>query len=130
MKTTNEITQSEIAQFLPAASPDCIRVNADNILPNPKPKYDKKTTLGKAVQGEKSGVERIKVSFTLYRIKLLDPDNAAGSVKDLLDGLRHSGLIADDDWKSIRLSTGQEKVNHFAEEKTVVKIKYPTKKIK
>lgn len=52
---------------------------------------------------------RIGVRFVLFRNRLLDPDNAAGSVKDLLDGLRRAALIPEDDWHTITLQVEQVK---------------------
>lgn len=93
---------------------------------NPKPKRHKATALGAAVRGEKEGVQRTRIRFTGFRVKPLDPDNFAGSVKDLLDGLRHSGLIhGDEPWRII-LETEQVKVGSFKEEKTMIEIDTPT----
>ncbi len=78
--------------------------------------------LGAAVQGKTQGMERTRVCFIGYRCKPLDPDNFAGSVKDLLDGLRHSGLIYGDEVWRIALETRQEKVSHYTQEKTVIEI--------
>lgn len=94
----------------------------DRPLPNAKPQRHKAPALGGAVQGEANGPGRARVRFTGYRVRPLDPDNFAGSVKDLLDGLRHAGLISGDEpWKII-LETEQVKVATFAEEKTVITI--------
>ena len=68
---------------------------------------------------------RVVVRFTGYRVKPLDPDNFAGSVKDLLDGLRHASLIKGDEWWRIKLETDQVKVAHFTDECTHIEIEYP-----
>lgn len=75
--------------------------------------------------GEAKSVGRVRVCFRGYRVRPLDPDNFAGSVKDCLDYLRHAGLIPEDDWWSIRLETEQVKVAHFKDEKTVIEIYDP-----
>jgi len=49
------------------------------------------------------------VSIMLHRKRLLDPDNAAGSIKGCLDGLRDSGLIYDDSGRWILLTVDQVK---------------------
>lgn len=81
--------------------------------------------LGSPVPGAKKSTRRITVRFTGYRVRPLDPDNFAGGVKDLLDGLRYAGLIPGDEAWRIRLKTDQEQVDHFTEEKTVIEIIYP-----
>ena len=68
---------------------------------------------------------RIRVRFVGRRVRPLDPDNFAGSVKDALDGLRHVGLIDGDEPWRIVLETEQEKVRHREEEETVIIITYP-----
>jgi Holliday junction resolvase RusA-like endonuclease len=85
--------------------------------------------LGSAIQRKKDGlglaVGRIEVRFTLFRVRCLDPDNAAASTKNLLDGLRHSGLLSEDNPWTIRLQVEQEKVKSFDQEKTEIEINYP-----
>jgi hypothetical protein len=87
-----------------------------------KPKRHKTPALGGAIQGEASGFQRPIVSFTGYRVKPLDPDNFAGSVKDLLDGLRHAQIIHGDEPWQIEFRTTQEKVKHYKDEKTVIEV--------
>jgi hypothetical protein len=91
-------------------------------LPNPKPKQNKAAALGATVRGEKKGVRRTRVRFVGYRVKPLDPDNFAGSCKDLLDGLRHAGLISGDEPWRIIFETEQEKVAHYKDERTEIEI--------
>lgn len=92
---------------------------------HPKPKRNKASALGSAIQREMCSNERTRIRFTGRRVRPLDPDNFAGGVKDLLDGLRHSGIISGDEpWKII-LETNQEKVNHFYEEETIIQIITP-----
>jgi Holliday junction resolvase RusA-like endonuclease len=67
---------------------------------------------------------RVRVSFTLYRVRLLDPDNKYASVKLLLDAIRHAGAIEDDNEKVIELSVTQVKVKTYVAEGTKVSIKY------
>jgi len=91
-------------------------------LPNPEPKRHQTAALGGANEGEEESLSRIIVRFTGCRVRPLDPDNFAGSVKDLLDGLRHAGLIPGDEPWRIKLETEQVKVRQFAEEKTIIEI--------
>ena len=100
------------------AAQDC----AGSKIPDAKPKRDKTPTLGTAIQREAEGVQRTRVKFVGYRVKPLDADNFAGSVKDLLDGLRHANLLYDDSPTHITLETEQVKVAHYEEEQTVIEI--------
>lgn len=59
------------------------------------------------------------------RVRLLDPDNFAGSVKYLVDQMRALDLIPDDDPETIVLETRQIKVATFAEEGTEVEVIHP-----
>ena len=95
---------------------------ARTLLPDPKPKPDASPTLEGTGTGKEKGVRRTLVRFIGYRVRPLDPDNFAGSVKDVLDGLRHAGLIpGDEPWK-IRLATEQVRVGKFSEERTEIEI--------
>jgi hypothetical protein len=97
-------------------------VKARSKLPHAQPERDQATALVFPVQGEAEGIRRIVVRFTGYRVRPLDPDNFAGSVKDLLDGLRHAGIIPGDEHWRIKLETEQVKVSHYKEEKTVIEV--------
>ena len=89
-------------------------------------KRDKTAALGGATQGKEKSLGRATVRFVGYRVKPLDPDNFAGSVKDLLDGLRHAQIISGDEpWKII-LETEQERVKHYNQEKTVITVDIPS----
>ena len=92
-------------------------------------KCNQTSALGSPVKGKEKSMgglqERVRIKFTGHRVKPLDPDNFAGSVKDCLDFLHRSGIIeGDEPWKII-LETDQEKVKHYEEEKTEIEIQYP-----
>lgn len=70
-------------------------------------------------------MEKITLRFTGYRKRLLDPDNYAAGTKDLIDGLRHAGLIPDDNPEIIKLETSQEKIKNKDQERTEIEIHYP-----
>lgn len=98
----------------------------DNItLPDTKPKRDKKAAFPSTSEGEAPSVRRIVIRITGYRVNPLDPDNFAGSCKDIIDGLKHAGLIYGDEWDKIKFEPDQRRVPHFRQEKTVVEIIYP-----
>ncbi len=86
---------------------------------------NKAKPLVEAVSGKKESVDRVIVCITGYRVRPLDPDNFAGGTKDIIDGLRHAGLLDDDSPDKIILRTEQVKIRHRENQKTVVTIEYP-----
>lgn len=110
--------EHDIRRLFPNASPSLLAANAE--VSDAKPECNKASALERAVPGEKQGIRRVRIRITGYRVRPLDPDNFAGSVKDLLDGLRHAALIPGDEPWRIRLETEQEKVSSYKEERTVI----------
>lgn len=98
------------------------KTNPDRQLPHALPELDQAPALGGTVSGEEKSMERVVVRFTGHRVRPLDPDNFAASTKDLLDGLRHAGLIFGDEPWRISLQTEQVKVRAFKDERTVIEI--------
>lgn len=94
-------------------------------VPDAKPKRNKKAALPRTSEGEVPSLPRIIIRITGYRVSPLDPDNFAGSCKDVIDGLKHAGLIFGDEWDKIKFESDQRKVRHFRQEKTVVELIYP-----
>ena len=93
-------------------------------VPNPKPKRDKAAALERAAAREAQSLHRTRIRFIGYRVRPLDPDNFAGSVKDLLDGLRHAQLIPGDEPWRIALVTEQVCVRSYRQERTVIEIEW------
>lgn len=91
-------------------------------IPNSKLERNQKAALGGPKKGKAESLLRVKVRFIGYRVRPLDPDNFAGSCKDLLDGLHHCGLIQGDEPWRIIFETAQEKVKSYKEEKTLIEI--------
>lgn len=91
-------------------------------LQSPEPECHQAPALGAAVQGKAKGDDRVIVRFIGYRVRLLDPDNFAGGTKDVLDGLRHAGLIPGDEPDKIVFVTEQRKVKHRGEERTEIEL--------
>jgi hypothetical protein len=121
------MTGDQLQKQFPNASKSFLAINArdypiDSKIPHPESKRHQKAALGTAVRGKEKGVGRTVVSFTGYRVRPLDPDGFAGSIKDLLDGCRRAGLIVDDSFWHVRLITDQVKVKSFKQEKTVIEI--------
>ena len=93
-------------------------------LPNPEPQPNQAAALDRAAAGEKKSVRRVRVRLTGHRVRTLDPDNFAAGCKDLLDGLRHAGLIPGDEPWRIIFETAQTKVQSFAQERTMIEIEW------
>lgn len=93
-------------------------------VPDAKPKCDKAPALVPADARKEAGIPSVTVRFTGFRVRPLDPDNFAGSIKDLLDGLRHASLIPGDEPWRIRLETEQVKVRSYKEERTEIIIDF------
>ena len=126
------MTEKELLLAFPNASRSFIQANAtktNSQLQNPVVKQDHAPALGSPIQGKEHSLGRatgrIEVRFTLFRVRCLDPDNAAASTKNLLDGLRHAGLLPEDNPWTIKLQVEQEKVKGFDNEKTEIEINYP-----
>ena len=96
---------------------------ADTQLPDAQQRQCAQPLAGDS-SGKAQGAICPLVRFTLCRVRLLDVDAKYASVKDLLDGLAHAGLIHGDKEGQVRLEVEQEKVIHFEEERTIVKITY------
>lgn len=120
------ITPNELRRLFPNSSRSFAAINAP--LPDTEPQPDKTPALGRPIQGEESSLERIVLRVTGYRVRCLDPDNFAASVKDICDGLIASHLLPNDTIWDIRLETEQYRVGTFPEEKTIVEIFYPKKR--
>jgi hypothetical protein len=115
--------------LFPRASQDTIRANTDEIDPhlrlqNAELERDQAAALGVATERKTKSVQRVTVRFVGYRCRPLDPDNFAGGCKDLLDGLRHAGLLPDDRPEDIIFETEQIKVAHRGEERTQIILEY------
>lgn len=94
-------------------------------IPDAQPERHEAAALGRAEPGKAQGMERTCIRFVGRRVRPLDPDNFAASVKDLLDGLRHAGAITGDEPWRIILETEQEKVSSYKDEETLITITYP-----
>ena len=121
------LTNDQLKALFPRASIEFIRKNCSvgRTISYSELKPDKTAALGKSAQRKAEGASRIVVRFVGFRVKPLDPDNFAGSVKDLLDGLRYAHCIPGDEPWRITLETQQEKVSHYYQEKTEIELIYP-----
>ncbi len=114
----------DIKTIFPRGSKTFYEINDQRKIQDSEPQHNQTPALDATIQGKTQSVERTRVCFVGFRVRPLDPDNFAGSVKDLLDGLRHAGLIHGDEVWRIALETRQEKVKSYAEERTVIEIKF------
>jgi hypothetical protein len=70
--------------------------------------------------GKEKNTGRIHIRFTVYRKRLIDPDNIIA--KYIIDCLRYAGAIPDDRAKDITLEIKQEKTRE--EEETLIELFY------
>lgn len=118
------MNERKLLRLFPNASRDTVAANAQ--IPAPEPEQDQANALGCAAAGKETRLGRIIVRVTSRRVRLLDDDNHSGSVKDIIDGLRHANrLIPGDSRLEIFLITDQIKVNHFSHERTDIELIYP-----
>lgn len=86
-------------------------------------------TLGKSCPtcgGPAGPISKPRITFTLFRVQLLDLESKSASVKYLLDGLRYAELIPDDREKDAELFVFQVRVDAYLKEGTAITIEYPT----
>ena len=76
-------------------------------------------------EGKAQSAGRIALVFTLRRVRLLDPCAKYGSCKALIDGLRYANILRDDREEDITLEVNQEKIAHFKDEETLIRITIP-----
>ena len=62
------------------------------------------------------------LSITRYSTKTLDVDNLAGGCKPLIDQIRYSKLIPDDNPESVEITFNQVKVKTQKEQRTEIRI--------
>ena len=75
-------------------------------------------------EDEKGGAGRIEVCITRFGTRLLDADNLAGGCKYIIDGLRYTGVIPEDNPAAIILKIRQEKAKK-GERGTLIEVFYP-----
>lgn len=112
-----------VKTLFPLGSKDFYEVNDHREVPHSKQR-EQAPALGSESEGEASGARRPLIGFTLHRVKLLDWEAKYSSVKDLLDGCIHAGLLDGDREDQIdpKSYVRQVKVKSYAEEKTVIEI--------
>lgn len=91
----------------------------------PEREPDSGPALVSETPGEEKSDARPSVCISMFRVRKLDPDNAYGAAKCLIDCLCQVALIPGDSEKEIDLEVLQQKVGHRHEQRTEVKIVYP-----
>ena len=121
----NESDKQRIKAMFPNASIDFLDANIGFGIRPKESKQDSGSALVDKAPGKEKVHEVPSVSIVMYRVRLLDTDNAYASTKPLLDCLCEVGLITDDSPSDINLEVRQEKVAHLNEQRTTLKITYP-----
>lgn len=116
------MTENEIRRWFPSASASTIKRNQAGVEVPHTEQRQCQTTLGSDNARKAQGTRCVPVSFTLYRVRLLDVEAKYSSVKDLLDCLVHSGFVAGDKEGQVDLQVSQVKVKTRAEERTEITI--------
>lgn len=114
------MTQKEYEDMLKNGSSTLRRINHNLTNGSTEPKLSPAKASNGNRQDKASNPKRYIISFTIYRVRKLDPDNIV--VKWHVDALRYAGLIYDDTEEAIKLSINQEKVSSYKDQKTIITI--------
>lgn len=116
------MTENEIKRRFPNASQAFIKANIDSygISTSPFSELCARQTLHATGKDKTRSSERCLVSFTCYRTRKQDPDNAV--VKWFVDALRRAKLIYDDTEEAIEIKIKQVKCKTRKEERTEIEI--------
>jgi Holliday junction resolvase RusA-like endonuclease len=90
---------------------------------NSKPECHAKQALESLPQVKERSKNRTRIRIERYSCRPLDCDNYAGGCKPIIDELRYSKLIQDDDPETIEVEFKQIKVSKKTEERTEISIK-------
>lgn len=118
------MTSEEFRRKMNLPPPGSHDHKARTTLPRSKPQHAQALAGSppREVQSKHGAGPRIVVSITGHRVRLLDADNFAGGSKALVDQLRYSGLIPNDDPETITLQTEQVRVAHYHQEHTAIEL--------
>jgi hypothetical protein len=108
------MTNDQLNALLAAASSATRRLNqavADGGVRPAEPQRPVAEALDSGPQAQGKGQGRCVVRVHIRRQRLLDPDNAVGGIKALIDALRYHGHIVDDSPEHIELHVIQEKTH-------------------
>lgn len=116
------MTENELRRRYPNASKAFIKANSeiDSVSPGSISEHDIRKALHDVGKNEARSSERCLLSFTCYRTKRQDPDNAV--VKWFVDALRRARLIQDDTEDDIEIKIKQVKCKTRKEERTEIEL--------
>jgi hypothetical protein len=120
--------QQKLKSLFPRGSDDFFEANETHTIAgvsNTYTQHYKAPALDQVAKREKARLGRITVRYRLLRVRPLDPDGVSGSTKDCTDGLCRCGLLPGDNPYQITLTVEQEKVEHYADERTIIELTYP-----
>jgi hypothetical protein len=120
----NKGMNNESAKLFVRASRSFIKANPEIFAP--KPQRPARTPLVNPASGKTQSGNRYCVSFTIFRIRPLDEDNAFGSVKSCVDLLVGSGLLPSDSPETLKIEVEQAKVAHRKDQRTEITITWPS----
>ena len=100
--------------------------NPEDTEANPFLKYPSPNGRVGEIEGEtgdeQGNFPRHRVRIVSKRVRLCDADNLIGGVKHLVDALRISQIIPEDDPTAISLEVSQTKVSSYKDEETWVEV--------
>lgn len=114
--------EESLKRLFPRASRSFLEANLGLRPKVPKP--DTRKTLARKVRREAESDARPVVSIVVFRVRRLDKENLYGSTKPLTDCLCQVGLIPGDAEDQIDLQVTQQRVPHYADQHTELRIDY------
>ena len=111
--------------MLANASADTKRLNGEALAAGVSAAKPEQATVPQPIRGDANqarGTSRRRVCITVARCRLLEPDNAVGGVKFIVDALRYGGIIADDTGEHIQLEVRQVKVSQKCKQGTLIEV--------
>lgn len=93
--------------------------------PNSEPKRTDRRALVGLPEAKAGNRQRHRVRIERRSVAPIDADNFAGGCKALIDCLRQSGIIEDDDPESLEVTFAQVRVRHKRDEGTLIEIQGP-----
>jgi len=117
---TNKLPERQLRRLFPDAPESFIKANSqvDRISPSPVIEHSVGKALHAPSEVKTRSLGRCRVSFTCYRVRKQDPDNAV--VKWFVDALRRAKIIQDDTEEAIELQVRQVKCSTKKEERTEI----------
>ena len=116
----NHMDETKLKNLFPRGSKSFFGANSQ--LCSEKLERASRPALERPASGETKSDDRVSLRYVLYRVRLLDPDNAVGATKTVTDCLCEVGIIPGDAANQITLTVEQVKVAHRIDERTELHI--------